>query len=106
MMSFRCSTAVDIKRDTKLLERILDNSMIAVANILWSDTLLLCTDSNWHTMLIATANEDYVLFLQTKIAHVDISWHINTSQMTNVNTTICIRQSSGHSGTLKFLFFH
>ena len=57
-------------------------------------------------MLVTTANKYYILLLQSEVADIDVGRNINSSQMTDMYTAICIRQSRSDSGTLKFIFFH
>ena len=64
--------------------------MIAVYYLLYGDTFLLGTDGYWYTMLVATADENNVLLLETEIANIDIGWHVNTCQVTDMNTTVGI----------------
>ena len=106
VMNIRSGAAVDVERDAELLKRLLDKVVIAVYHLLHGDALLACTDSNGHTMLVASAYKHHLFLLQAQIAHVDVGRHIHTSQVANVHTTIGIRQSSRDGGAFKFVFFH
>ncbi len=106
VVNLRSSAAVDIKRNTELLKGFLDQVMVAVNHLLYGDTLLACTDSNGHAVLVATANKHHLLFLQSQVAHVDIGRHIDTGKVPDVHTTVGIRQGSRNCGTLEMLFFH
>ena len=66
--------------------------MIAVNHILWGDALLAGTHRDGHTVLVTTADKHDILLLQAQIAHIDVSWDIDTSQVTNVHTTISVWQ--------------
>ena len=66
--------------------------MIAVHDVLWGDALLAGTNGNGYTMFVRTANEHHVLLFQTQVAHVDIGRDIDTCQVTDVYTTISVRQ--------------
>ena len=46
------------------------------------------------------------LLLEAEIANIDIGWHVNTCQVTDVHTTVGIRQSRSHGSTFKVLLFH
>jgi hypothetical protein len=105
-VSRRSGTAVNIKRDTEVLETLLDEVMIAINHLLYGNSLFLGTDSNRYTMLIATADEDNILLLEAEIANIDIGWHVYTCQVTDVHTTVGIRQSRSHGSTFKVLLFH
>ena len=80
--------------------------MIAIYYLLYGDTFLLGTDGYWYTMLVATADENNVLLLETEIANIDIGWHVNTCQVTDMNTTVGIRQCCGNGGTFEILLLH
>ena len=80
--------------------------MIAIYYLLYGDTFLLGTDGDRQAVLIATADEDNVLLLEAELAILDIGWHIDTCQVTDMHTTVGVRQSSRHGGTFKVLLFH
>ncbi len=106
IMRITGGTAVDIERDTKLLETVFNHGMIAVHHILRCDALFLGTDGDRHTVLITATNKYHFLFLQTEVSYVDISRNIHTGQVTNMYTAISIRQCSRHRSAFKLLFFH
>ena len=80
--------------------------MIAVNNLLYCDALLAGTDCNRHTMLIRSSDEHNIFLLQSKIAHIDIGWYINTCQMTDMHTTVCVWQSGSYGSTFILFLFH
>ena len=81
--------------------------MIAVDHVLRRAALFLGTDSDGHAMLVAAADEKDIFALQTQVADIDVSRHINSSQMTDVDGTVGIRQSRRHQCSLEFPFsFH
>lgn len=90
MMGLRGRAAIDIEGDTKLLETLLDHLVVAIYHILRGDALLTGTDGDGHTVFIRSADEQHFALLQTKIAHIDISRHIHTSQMTDMHTAVGI----------------
>ena len=66
--------------------------MVAVYYVLWGDALFAGTDGDGYTMLVRTTNKQHVLFLQTQVTDIDVCWHINASQVTDVNTAVGIGQ--------------
>ena len=62
-MSRARRTSVDIEGNPEVCERLTDDSIIAVDDILRGDTFLLGLDSDGDTMLIATADEEYLFAL-------------------------------------------
>ena len=106
VMCWTGCTAIHIERDTELLERVLNHLMIAVAYVLRGDSFLLCTDCDWHTVLVTTTDKDYLTLLQSEITHIDIGWNIHTSKVSYMYTTISVWQCRRNRGALEFLFFH
>ena len=96
---------INIEIDTKSGERILDNLMILVHNILRRTTLTFRSDSNRHTMLITSANIKDILTTHSEIPDIDISRHINTGKMTYVHRAVRIRQRTGNKCSFEF-FVH
>jgi hypothetical protein len=104
VMNGTAGARVYIEGDAKLFERVLDDAMIAVNNLLHADTLLASTNGNGYTMLVATTNEEYIALLQAQISHVDIGRHIYTSQMTDVYRAVGIGKSRCNGGSFEILF--
>ena len=61
MVGLGCCTAIYVKRDTKAFETLLDDVMVTVNHILWSDAFLAGTLCNGYAVLVATAYEEYIL---------------------------------------------
>ena len=79
--------------------------MVAVHDLLGGDALLAGALGHGHAVLVATADEQHVLALQTQVAHIDVGRHIHASQMANVDRTVSIGQRCRHQRTGKFLLF-
>ena len=99
-----CRAAIDVERDTELLERALDERVVTVNHLLGSDALFAGTDGDGHAMFIATANKNHLLFLQAEVAHVDVSGYINAGQVADVYRTVGVGQGRRHGGTFELLF--
>ena len=106
MMGLRGGAAIHVERDAELLERVFDERVVAVDHILRGDALLAGTDGDGHTVLVASADEHHVFFLQAKVAHVDVGRHIYTGQMAYVNTAVGIGKGSRDGGPLIVFLFH
>ena len=65
-------TAIDVEGHTEASEGVPDDGVVAVHYILRGDSLLLRTDSDGHTVLIAPADEEHLLPLEPQVAS-DIS---------------------------------
>ena len=94
-------TRIDIKRDTKALERVFDDVVVAIYHLLSRDTLLTRANSNRYTMLVATAYKEDILALETNVADIDVSWYIHTRQVSDMHRTIGIRKGCGYKCSLK-----
>ena len=105
MMDVGGGAAIDVKGDTELLERVLNHLVITIHHVLWGDALLAGSHRDGHTVLIASADKQHILLLQSQVTYIDVGWYVNASQMTDVNTTVCIGQCRGHRSPLKFGFY-
>ena len=92
VVNLACCAAVDVERDAELLERVLDEIVVAIDHILNGNAFLAGADSHWNTMFVGSANEENLLLLEAKIAHIDICWHIYTCQVSDMYRTIGIGQ--------------
>ena len=105
MMHSGSSTRIDIKRDTELLERFLDNTVVTIHHILRRDPLLLRSQRDGYPMFVRTTNHQHFLPLQTKVTGINISRHIYPGQMADMHRSVRIRQRRSNQRSLK-MFFH
>ena len=105
VVNLRCGARIDVKRDTELLKRSLDEVVITVNHVLRGATLFLGAYCYRHTMLVAAANHLHILTFEAKITHIDIGRHIHTSQVADMHRTIGIRQRCGYECPFEF-FLH
>ena len=106
MVGRTCGATINVKRNTKLLERVLDHLVITVHNILRGDALLTSTNSDGHAMLVASTDEHHIALLQSQVTYIDVGRYIDTCQVTNMNATIGVRQRRGHRDSLILFLFH
>ena len=105
MVNLARRAAVDIVGDTKVLERIPDDIVVAVNDLLRGDALLAGALGHGHAVLVAAAHKQHVLALQTQVAYIDVGRHIHASQVADVNWTVSIGQRRRHQRPRKFLLF-
>ena len=105
MMRSGSSTRIDIKRDTELLERFLDNTVVTIHHILRRDPLFLRSQRDGYPMLVRTTNHQHFLPLQTKVTGINISRHIHPGQVSDMHRSVRIRQRRSNQRSLK-MFFH
>ena len=105
MMRSGSSTRIDIKRDTELLERFLDNTVVTIHHILRCNPLFLRSQRDGYPMLVRTTNHQHFLPLQPKVTGINISRHIYPGQMADMHRSVRIRQRRSNQRSLK-MFFH
>ena len=101
MMRLRACPGIDIKRNSQFLERILDNLVITIDNILRGHTLFLRLNRDRHPVFIRSPDKCHILTLFSQISHVNIGRHVNTRQMTDMHGSIRVRQSRGNQISLE-----
>ncbi len=82
---------IHIERYSQLLHSVLDDSMVAVHDILRGHTLGAGLDGDRHTMFVTASHHHNILSALTQIACVDIGGYIHSGQMSYVDRSVCIR---------------
>ena len=100
-----CGAAIDVERDAEALEAVLDEIVVAVNNLLNRNAFLAGTNRYRHAVLVAATDKKAFATLQPQIACIDVSRHIDTSQMPDMNRSVCVRQSGRNESPLE-MFFH
>ena len=90
MMGRACGSGINIKRDSKTLERVFDEVVVAVDHVLHSAAFFFCPNGHRHAMLIAAAYEEHILALRAEISHIDVGWHIHASEVADMDWAIGI----------------
>ena len=97
---------IHVERDAQTLERLLDDVVVAVNDILWLNAFLLGLDGDGYTVLVAPANHDHILAFEAQVADILIGRDVDTRQVADVNGAVGVGQRCGHERALKFLLFH
>jgi hypothetical protein len=100
-MNLARGTRIDIKRDAKPFKGVLDDIVVAIHYLLGGDSLFASSDSDRHSMLIATSYKEYVFALEAQVAHVDVGWDIYARQVPDMYWAVGIRQGCGYKCSLK-----
>ena len=90
MMNRIGSPSIMIKRNPKIIKRRLNHIVIMIDDFFRCLPLFFGSNRNCNTMLIASTNKKNIFSFHSQIASINICWHINTSQMPNMNWTIGI----------------
>ena len=105
MVLLTAGAAIDIKRDAKAFEAVLDDAVVAIYDVLWRDAFLASLDGDGDAVLIAAAYEDDLLALGAKVAHVDVGRDVDTCQVANMHGTVGIGQSRSDGVAAEVLVF-
>ena len=106
LMVFRAgSAAVDVERDAQLGKRVLDNLVVTIHDVLWSNTLFAGFDGDRHAVLVTAANEHHLFALSAEITDIDVGGHIDAGQMADMDRAVSIRQCRSDGETFVMLVF-
>ena len=101
---------VDVEGNAELGERLLNDIMVPIHDVLWGDSLLAGLYGDGHAVLVAAADEQYVAPLQTQVAGVDVGGHIDAGQVTDVHGAVGVGQRGGDERAVELFlvldFFH
>ena len=104
-MRRRRSARIDVERHAQALERILDDPVVTVDNLLRRDPLLAGLDGDGYTVLVRSADRHDVAAPQTQVTRVDVGGDIDARQMADVHGTVGVGESRSNQVTLE-LFRH
>ena len=106
LMYFRGSPGINVEADSELLEALFNQRMIAVHHVLRRYALFPGSDGDGYAVFITATDEDDVFLFQAQVAHIDVGRHINSSQMTDMNSTVCVWQGRRNGCPLEFFLLH
>ena len=102
-MNLGSRARVNIERDSKLLERLFNNIVITVHDVLRGHPFGLRLNRDRHAMLVATADHDHIFAFQPQIPGINICRDIYSRQVTYMHRAVGIRQSGGNQCTFEIL---
>ena len=97
--------AIDVEMDAEPLERVLDDAVVAVHDVLRGAALLAGLDGDGHAVLVGAADIQDFPAAHAQVAHIDVCGYIDTGEVADVDRTVGVRQRAGHEGSLE-LFVH
>ena len=97
----RRGTRVDVVADAQLLERLLDDGMVAVDDVLWRHAFFLSLDGNRHAVLVGTTDKQHFLTAHSQIADIGVGGDVNAGKVTNVDGAVGVWQGRGYRVTLE-----
>ena len=93
-------TAIDVEGHTEASEGVPDDGVVAIHYILRGDSLLLRTDGDGHTVLIAPADEEHLLPLEPQVASVDVCRDVYSSEVADMHWPIGVGQGGRNECSL------
>ena len=94
-----------VERYTQTVERVFDELVVTVDDILRSHALGASFECDRHTVLVAAADESDGATGQTEVTCVDIGRNIYSGEVTDVYRPVGVGQSRGYKGSL-VIFAH
>ena len=94
---------VYVKADAELGKRVLDELVIAVADVLGRAALLAGAERDGHAVLVAAAYEQHIALLEAQVADVDVGRHVDAGQMADMHSAVCVGQGGGDQCAFEFL---
>ena len=85
---------------SEFLERILDNLVVTVDDVLGRHAFLARFQGDGHAMLVAAANHADLAVVEAQIAGVDIRRHVDSGEMSDVDGAVGIGESCGDKCSL------
>ena len=104
-MGRRRCPRIDIERHSQPLERLFDQVMVTIHDLLRGHPLLAGLYGDGHAVLVRSADRNHVAALQPQVTRVNIRRYINSRQMADMHRAVCIGESRCNEVTLE-LFCH
>ena len=104
-MNRRRSSRIDVERNAQPFERILDQFVVTIDDLLRRNALLTGFDGDGHAVFVASADPDDVAPPQTQIPHIDVRRHVHARQMADMHRTVGVGKGRRNQITLE-LFCH
>ena len=104
-MSFRRGARIDVERHAEPLERLLDEFMVAVDDLLGRNALLAGLDGDGHTVFVGSADRNHVAALEPQITGINIRRYVDSRQVADMYGTVGIGECRCHKIAFE-LFCH
>ena len=98
----RSRPGIGIEGDAEIGERLFDERMVFVDDILRGASLLAGRNGNRHAVLVGAAHEKRLPPAHAQIADIDVRGNIDAGQMADVDRTVGVRQGASN----EIPFFH
>lgn len=99
----RSGAGIDVERDTQFLERVFDDRVVTIHDVLRSNALSFSFYSDWNTMLVATTDHDDVATLQAQVTGVNVGGNVNSGEVTDVDGAVGVWESCSYESAFEIL---
>lgn len=96
MVQGKGSARVVVKRQADALKAFLHHGMIAIHNFLGRDMLSVGADGYWDSVFVRSADKKDIRTFQPLITDIYVRRYVCSSQMSQVQWAVGIRQRRGH----------
>ena len=96
---------IDVERHSQPLERLFDQRVVTVHDLLGRHTLLAGFDGDGHAVFIRSADRDHVAAFEPQITGIDVRRYVNSRQVADMYRTIRIGERRCHEVAFE-LFCH
>ena len=100
----RGGARIDVERHAQPFERLLDDIVVFVDDVLRRYALLPGLDGDRHAVLVRSAHRDHVLAPQAQVTGVDVGRDVNSRQVADVDRAVGV--GKGRSDQITLEFFH
>ena len=77
-------SAVDVHGDAEVLERLLDDGVVPVVDVLRRDAFFSGPDGDGDSVFVGAADHDDLLSFGAEVADVDVGWDVDTGEVSDV----------------------
>ena len=103
VVKLRGCARIYVKRHTEVFERLFDDCVVAVDDLLGGDALFAGTQGNGDTMFVGAAYHDDVASAQTQEAGIDVGRDVDAGQMTDMDRPVGIGEGRRYECSFEFL---
>ena len=99
MVSGVRGAGIDVERNPQFLERLLDDVVVTVHDILRGYAFFAGLKGNGHAVLVGAAEEKHLFSVVAEVAGIDVGRDVNTGQVTDMDGAVGVRQRGGDGVT-------
>ena len=94
---------IDVERHAQTAERLLDNAVVLVDDILRGNPLLAGLYRNGYAVFVRSANRNDILAPQAQVTRIDVRRNIDSGQVADMYGTVGVRKRRSNQVAFEFL---